>query len=57
MTSKQSDHVLSVQRTRVGAVPDPFRELGVEPSASEGQIKKAYRKLALRYAQLLKGRP
>lgn len=28
---------------------DPYLALGVDPSADEGTIKKAYRKLALRY--------
>jgi len=28
---------------------DPYLTLGVDPSADEGTIKKAYRKLALRY--------
>lgn len=28
---------------------DPYLTLGVDPAADEGTIKKAYRKLALRY--------
>lgn len=34
---------------RVRSLEDPFRLLGVDPDADEGQVKKAYRKLALRY--------
>lgn len=33
------------------AAPDPFEVLGVEPSADEKEVKRAYRKLALRCAR------
>jgi curved DNA-binding protein CbpA len=37
---------LQVQRA---AIQDPFELLGVKPGADEKEVKKAYRKLALRY--------
>jgi DnaJ-domain-containing protein 1 len=47
-TAIRADTQYVVQRIHARGITDPFRELGVEPSASESQIKKAYRKLALR---------
>ena len=34
------------------AKSDPFEVLGVEPSANEQEVKRAYRKLALRCAHI-----
>lgn len=32
-------------------IKDPFKELGLDADANDSQVKKAYRKLALRYAK------
>jgi DnaJ-class molecular chaperone len=43
----QTKHVLS--RGGVGAPPSPYRVLGLKKDASENDIKKAYRKLAMKW--------
>jgi DnaJ-class molecular chaperone len=41
--------MLGVRRRLFSSVTDPYRVLGIKPSASDKEIKEAYRKLCLKY--------